>query len=95
MHYRIVMPPKMGAAQMLRQTLAWLQRGSQDAGGSCPADEGLLQPESLRRWKVRRSCSGLILLCLRDRSMMANYLRPRDRCALRCSASICHFWIDG
>ena len=25
MHYRIVMPPNAGAAQMLRQTLAWLQ----------------------------------------------------------------------
>jgi ArsR family transcriptional regulator len=24
MHYRIVMPPHMGAAQILRQTLAWL-----------------------------------------------------------------------
>jgi len=25
MHYRIVMPPNIGAAQLLRQTLAWLQ----------------------------------------------------------------------
>ncbi len=25
MHYRIVMPPNIGAAQVLRQTLAWLQ----------------------------------------------------------------------
>jgi ArsR family transcriptional regulator len=25
MHYRIVMPPNPGAAQILRQTLAWLQ----------------------------------------------------------------------
>ncbi len=25
MHYRIVMPPDTGAAQILRQTLAWLQ----------------------------------------------------------------------
>ena len=25
MHYRIVMPPEMGAAQVLRQTLAWLR----------------------------------------------------------------------
>ena len=31
MHYRIVMPPKTGAAQVLRQTLAWLaeDRGMQ------------------------------------------------------------------
>jgi ArsR family transcriptional regulator len=31
MHYRIVMPPNLGAAQVLRQTLAWLQeeRGMQ------------------------------------------------------------------
>ncbi len=26
MHYRIVMPPNMGAAQVLRQTLAWLKK---------------------------------------------------------------------
>jgi ArsR family transcriptional regulator len=25
MHYRIVMPPEIGAAQVLRQTLAWLR----------------------------------------------------------------------
>ncbi len=25
MHYRIVMPPNIGAAQLLRQTLAWLK----------------------------------------------------------------------
>jgi ArsR family transcriptional regulator len=25
MHYRIAMPPEIGAAQVLRQTLAWLQ----------------------------------------------------------------------
>ena len=25
MHYRIVMPPNIGAAQVLRQTLAWLK----------------------------------------------------------------------
>jgi ArsR family transcriptional regulator len=25
MHYRIVMPPNIGAAQLLRQTLAWLR----------------------------------------------------------------------
>ncbi len=25
MHYRIVMPPEVGAAQVLRQTLAWLR----------------------------------------------------------------------
>lgn len=25
MHYRIVMPPNLGAAQVLRQTLAWLK----------------------------------------------------------------------
>ena len=25
MHYRIVMPPKIGAAQVLRQTLSWLK----------------------------------------------------------------------
>jgi ArsR family transcriptional regulator len=31
MHYRIVMPPNIGAAQVLRQTLAWLKedRGMQ------------------------------------------------------------------
>ena len=28
MHYRIVTPPNIGAAQVLRQTLAWLKRGT-------------------------------------------------------------------
>ena len=41
MHYRIVMPPHMGAAQILRQTLASLDEDA-DAGGPGAAGEGLL-----------------------------------------------------
>ena len=32
MHYRIVMPPHSGAAQILRQTLGWLQGRKGNAG---------------------------------------------------------------
>ncbi len=43
MHYRIVMPPNIGAAQVLRQTLTLAWGGSCDAGGPCAFVEGLLQ----------------------------------------------------
>ena len=48
MHYRIVMPPNIGAAQVLRQTLAWLRedRRCRRIGAACR-----------RRAAVRRNLS--------------------------------------
>jgi ArsR family transcriptional regulator len=40
MHYRIVMPPHIGAAQILRQTLGWLK------------DEKVMQADSARLAKA-------------------------------------------
>ena len=49
MHYRIVMPPNIGAAQVLRQTLAWLKEERGDAGGPDASLQGLLQPGEVCR----------------------------------------------
>ena len=64
MHYRIVMPPNIGAAQVLRQTLAWLKEDRDDAGGPGAAVEGLLQSgEVCCACKVRRYPLRSILHC--------------------------------
>ena len=57
MHYRIVMPPNIGAVQVLRQTLAWLKedRAMQSRQGT--PFKGLLQPGKVL------SSSGSSLAC--------------------------------
>ena len=86
MHYRIVMPPNIGAAQVLRQTLAWLERRKDDAGGPGASVKGLLHPgEDSQRSRAHR---------YRRRSIVAPASRPDDdvqhslirrgRFALRC-----------
>ena len=48
MHYRIVMPPNMGAAQVSAADAGVAQRGSRDAGGPGAPVEGLLQSGEVR-----------------------------------------------
>jgi ArsR family transcriptional regulator len=50
MHYRIVMPPNIGAAQVLRQTLEWLK------------EEPAMQADRLRLAKACCSLTGFVAL---------------------------------
>ncbi len=43
-HYRIVMPPNIGAAQVLQQTLSWLKGERGNAGRSVPPFQACCSP---------------------------------------------------
>ncbi len=48
MHYRIVMPPHIGASQILRQTLEWSEGRQGDAGRPGASHKGLLLSGEVR-----------------------------------------------
>ena len=59
MHYRIVMPPNIGATQVLRQTLAWLKEDRGDAGRPGTPFKGLLQSGEVLRSSRALPCQFL------------------------------------
>ena len=54
MHYHIVMPPHIGATQILRQTLEWLKEDRQCRRTERVCTKACCAPRSLPRSKVRQ-----------------------------------------